>query len=191
GPRSAEVESVQAPTPRRRLRRARALGRAVMLMQMHAQMQIVPRVRRCRRCPLPLWERAPQWLSEDEGVRGPLRKNLCEAAPSPDGVRWHTEPPSPARGEGANARVPLAVRQLTQMQMQLMPRVRRCRTCPLPSRERATQWLSEDEGVRGPLRKNLCEAAPSPGRVRWNTEPPSPARGEGACARASLADRQL
>jgi hypothetical protein len=35
-------------------------------------MRMSSRIRCCRICPLPLWERATQWFSEDEGVRGPL-----------------------------------------------------------------------------------------------------------------------
>jgi hypothetical protein len=34
----------------------------------------------------------------------------------------------------------------------MMPPTRRCRMCPLPSRERAARYFSKDEGVRGQAR---------------------------------------
>src|SRR5215472_8017372 len=98
--------------------------------------------------------------------------------------------------------------------MQVRPFVWRCRRCPLPAevgsiqlrptqkcrtraspssvRERATQWFSEDEGVRGrfgrsfaqrPPHPALCVGAPS---CPLPQRGPPPTRGEGAYARVSL-----
>src|SRR5712691_9788397 len=51
-----------------------------------------------------------------------------------------------------------------------------CPIASLPSRERASQCFSEDEGVRGRLRENLCAEAPSPIRISCDTIEPSPSR---------------
>ncbi len=111
-------------------------------------------------------ERATHPFSEDEGVRAAWRKGFAK------------QPPHPTVCVAApSGLLPRGGRQSHMAWM--MPLARRRRICPLPSRERATRWFSEDEWVRGPLREKFSEANPSPNGARCTTEPPSPARGEG------------
>ena len=55
-----------------------------------------------------------------------------------------------------------------------------------PPRERAAQWFSADEGVRGRAR-DCFRSGPSPITVRCTSVLPSPARGEGTITTTALA----
>ena len=74
--------------------------------------------------------------------------------------------------------------------LRMVPLARTRRICPLPLRERAARYFSEEEGVRGSFHNKACyEEAPHPSFCVDPFEQPSPTGGEGAATTTALADR--